>query len=163
MKIIKIDFFVLILILLVGFLILPQISLATSFEEITPEQRGEYLELPERDVENLLNSLIGLFNSEWINLEVSTRSTAKQRAVPNIMREAVRIQALNHLLVDAPIEVAWKITKSALEISRLIGAQDISIIIDKFEKETVKMAIDYGMNSLLQNEIKMMPDRKSVV
>jgi PKD repeat protein len=78
-------------------------------------------------------------------------------AVVGILREVVRIDVLNHLLIDAPIEITGKIIKSAAEMARLFGAQDISVALDKFEKETVKMAVDYGMKVLFQNEIRVTP------
>ena len=149
--------FVFLLICLVVFLILPNISLAEDFENITSEQIGKYLQLPADKVESLIHSLINLFNSEWINQISSAYSTPEESAVPNIMRAVVRVQALNHLLIDAPIEVTWKIINNAIKIARLVGIQDVSGILNELEKESVQKAISYGMSILFENEIRMTP------
>lgn len=145
------------LISLAAFLILPKISLADNFENITPEEAGKYLELPGKDAEKILSTLIQILTTKGINLLTSGQSTNEEIAVVGILRGVVRIDVLNHLLIDAPIEVTGKIIKSATEMARLFGAQDISVVMDKFEKETVKMAVDYGMKVLFQNEIRVTP------
>jgi len=145
------------LITLVAFLILPKISLAEEFKEITPEDVEKHLTLSEQDAKNLLQTLTQVFTTEWINLEASGYSTAEENAVPVILREVVRIDILNHLLIDAPVEITGKIIKSAIEIARLILAQDISSVLEKFEKESVQRAVEYGMNFLFQNEIRVTP------
>ncbi|PIR74624.1 MAG: hypothetical protein COU35_01600, partial [Candidatus Magasanikbacteria bacterium CG10_big_fil_rev_8_21_14_0_10_47_10] len=145
------------LITLAAFLILPKISLSEEFKEITPEDVEKYLTLSEQDAKNLLQTLIQVFTTEWINLEASGYSTAEENAVPAILREVVRIDILNHLLIDAPVEITGKIIKSAIEIARLILAQDISSVLEKFEKESVQRAVEYGMNFLFQNEIRVAP------
>jgi len=148
-------FNILLLILMVGFLVLPKICIAEDFENITLEEIEKYLQLPSNEVENLIHSLINLFHSEWINS--FDYATAEENAIFNIMRNVARVQALNYLLIDVPIEVTGAIVKNATEIARLILAQDISMVLDKFENETVQRATEYGMSFLLQKEIKMTP------
>jgi hypothetical protein len=150
-------FNILLLIFLAGFLVLPKICLAEDFKNITQEEIGKYLELPAGEVEGLLQSLINVFHEEWINLETSPYSTAEERAIPIIMRQVTRIQALNHLLVDAPIEITGKIIKSTIEITRLFLTKDPSAVLEKFEKESVNKAIEYGEKYLFQNEIRVTP------
>ena len=148
---------ILLLIFLAGFLVLPKISLAEDFKNITLDDIEKYLELPADKVESLIRSLIDLFNSEWINQISSAYSTAEESAVPNIMRAVARAQALNHLLIDAPIEITWRIINNAVKISRLLITQDISVIFEELEKESVRKATEYGMKFLLQNEIRVTP------
>jgi len=140
---------------LLVFLFLPKIGLANDFEEISVEEIENYIQLPEKDIQNLLHTLIEKFTTKWIYLESSGYSTAEERAVPLILREAGRAKVLNYLLVDAPIDVAGKVIKNAVEIARILLAEDISVALDKFEKETVKKATEYGMKVLLQNEIRV--------
>jgi len=139
------------------FLVFPKICLADEFENITPREAGKYLELPARKVENLIHSLINLFNSQWMNRVASAYATAEKMAVPNIMRGAVRVQALNHLLVDAPIEITWEIIKNATKIAKVFLTKDPSVLLEELEKESVKKATEYGMKVLLQNEIRVTP------
>ena len=148
--------FLLLLTCLVIFLIFPKISLAENFEDITQEEIEKYLSLPSDKVENLIRSLIDLFNSEWINQISSGYSTAEESAVPNIMRGVVRVQALNYLLIDVPVEVTFGIVKNGVKIAKIFLG-DISELLDQLEKESVKRATEYGMKALLQKEIRMSP------
>jgi len=149
--------FVLLLICLAGFWVLPKICLAEDFDNIDLKEIGKYLALPEDKVENLLHSLINIFYSEWTDLMASGYSTAEERAVPSIIKKVVQAQVLNHLLIDAPIEVTWKIINNAIKIARLVGIQDVSGILNELEKESVQKAISYGMSVLFENEIRMSP------
>ena len=143
---------------LLGFLILPQICSAENFEEITPQEIKKYLEFPGGKAEDLLRSLIDKLTKEKINLESSGYSTEEERAVPPILRTAIRVQAFNYLLIDAPIEVVGKIVKYAIDIAQIILAKNISLEFwEKFEKETVGKAVEYGMKALMESEIRISP------
>jgi len=148
-------FNIFLLISLAAFLVLPKICTAEDFENITLEEIEKYLQLPANEVEDLIRSLINLFHSEWISS--FDYATAEESAVVIIMKKVAQVQALNHLLIDVPIEVTGAIVKNAVEIVRLVSVQDVSMVLDKFEKESVQRAVDYGMNFLLQEEIRMTP------
>jgi len=150
-------FYILTLICLAGFLILPKICLAEGFETIDLKEIGKYLALPEDKVENLLHSLINIFYSEWTNLMASGYSTAEEMAVPIIMKKVIQVQALNHLLIDAPIQITWAIIQNATKIARVFLVQDPSGILNELEKESVKKAVAYGMSVLFENEIRISP------
>ena len=49
--------YILLLISLVGFLVLPKICLADDFDDITLRETAKYLELPEGKVQDLIQSL----------------------------------------------------------------------------------------------------------
>ncbi len=149
-------FNILLLILITGFLCFPGFSSGEDFEDITIEEISKYLELPPGKVEQLMGSLIHIFYSEWERLAASAYSTAEEMAVPMVMRQAVRVQALNHLLIDAPIEITKGIIKAAMDISKLFTTQGISIL-EEFEKESVKRAVSYGMEALFAKELKVTP------
>ena len=148
-------FYILTLICLTGFLVLPKICLADNFESIDLNKIDKYLELPEGKVEKLINSLINLFHSEWINLESSGYATEEQSAVPNIMREVTRLQAMNHLLRDVPIEITWGIIKGAVEITKVYFNPSIGL--EKLEKLSVEKAIEEGKRQLFGDEIRVTP------
>jgi len=162
-------FYILTLICLAGFLVFPSISFANEFDNITLRETAKHLELPESKVQELIRSLINIFHSKWEDLMASGYSTAEQMAVPSIMKKAVQVQALNHLLIDAPIEISWGIIKNGLELAKIILTQNttektetsflasIGNLVDEIEKQSVKKAINYGMKVLLQNEIRMSP------
>jgi len=138
-----------------GILFFPAVILADDFQNIaSPKEAAEYLELSEKNTEDLIHSLIKVFYSEWENMMTSSRSDEEEMAVPIIMREAVKSKSLSYLLMDAPLEIFWGTIKGALKISRIFLAKDISGILEEFEKESVDKAINYGMNILIQNEIR---------
>ena len=145
------------LIILAVFLVLPGIVLADEIEDIPDEKIWEYLELPKRDAKNLLWTLIQKFSDEWVNLFTSNYSSPEEEAVPLILRETVRGDILNYLMIDAPVEVSVKIIKTAVETTKLISTGEISAVIEKLEQETVKRAVNYGMDFLVQKEIKVTP------
>jgi len=145
------------LITLAGFLVLPKTILASDFEEITPAEIEKYLELPEKDAKSLLFTLKQVFTTDWIYRESSGYSTDEERLIPLVLRRAVRIDALNHLLIDAPIEITGNIIKNGIKISRILLLKDLGGLFEEIEKESVKIAVNYGMNALLQNEIRVTP------
>jgi len=153
----RIFFNIFLLFFLVGFLIFPKIILANNFQDITIKEANEYLELPKDKVEGLIHSLIKIFHSKWEDLMVYGQPTANQMAVPNIMKNVVRAQAMNYLLIDAPIDVAWDMINGGIKIGRIFLVNDISGVLNELEKESVKKAVDYGLNILLQEGIKMTP------
>ena len=150
-------FYILTLIFLAGFFIFPNISLADDFDNIDLKELGKYVEIPPRKVENLLHSLINLFHSEWINLMASGQSTDQERAVPSIMKKVVQVQALNHLLTDAPILITWGIVKNATAIARVFLVKDFSAALKEFERQSVQKAVAFGISILLEQEIKISP------
>jgi competence ComEA-like helix-hairpin-helix protein len=151
-------FIVFLLIFGAGFLILPKICLADNFGNIDLLEMEKHLSLPDDKAEGLIHSLINLFTSKWIDEMASPMSSnEEERAVPSIMRGAVRIQALNYLLIDAPVDVGFQIVKNSIKIARVFLTQDISGVLDELEKESVKKAVSYGMNVLLAKEVRISP------
>lgn len=143
------------LIFLAIFLILPKICLADDFEEINIKEIEKYLELSQKDVQKLIDSLRQVFTTEKIRLWGSGYSTDEEIAVTEILLETIKGEFINYLLIDAPIEVTWKIIKGAIDIVRIYV--DPSVGLEKLEKESVQRAIEYGMKFLLGNEIRISP------
>ena len=152
-------FYIFTLFFIAGFLVSPNVSLAVEdeFDDITLRETAKYLELPGGKVQDLIRSFINLFHSEWIDLVGSGYVTAEKMAVPSIMKKAVQVQALNHLLIDAPIETSWAIIKNTVKMTRLFLGDGFGSIFEEIEKESVKRAIAYGMNTLFEGEIRMSP------
>ncbi|GAI49867.1 unnamed protein product, partial [marine sediment metagenome] len=74
------------LIALVGFLFFPQNALVDNFEDIIPEEAGKYLELPGKDAEKILSTLIQVLTAEGINLLSSADASDEEIAVVGILR-----------------------------------------------------------------------------
>jgi uncharacterized protein YoxC len=151
-------FCIFLLILLTGFLLSVEFASAQEIKDIDPSQAERYLCLDQSKVESLIRSLIGVFSREWERLQCSSEySLPEKKAVPMIMRGVTRTQALNYLLINAPLESSVKIIKEALSLAELFGTQGVSKAIEKIEKQTVQMAVDYGMQALFADEIKVTP------
>ena len=145
------------LICLAGFLILPKISLADDLDNITPREAAKYLELSESKVRSLIHSFINVFHSEWAKLMTDPASSSQKTAVPIIMKRIIQTQVQNDLLIDAPAKTILTIIQSATKAARLFLSQDYSVVLNELEKESVDRAVNYGMDVLLENEIRVGP------
>jgi hypothetical protein len=149
--------YILLLVSLVGFLVLPKICLADNSDNIYLEKMGKYLELPSGDAQKLIDTLRQVLTTEGIFLWSSGEVTEEKTAAGVILLNVVKVEILNHLLVDAPIEITWKIIKTAVKIVEIYLTKDISKVIEELEKESVKKANEYAMGYLFQNEIRVTP------
>jgi len=152
------NFNILLVIFIAGFLILPRNCISVDdIENITLEEIEQKLELPQRDAQNLMNTLRQTLTTELINLWSSDYASDEETAIAAILLKAVKIEEVNYFFQDAPIEATKNIIKGAIEAAQIVLIKDFSGILDKIEKETVIMAVDYGVRSLLDNEIRMSP------
>ena len=150
-------FYILTLFFIAGFLVYPNISFADEFDDIILRETAKHIELPGGKVQDLIRSFISIFHSEWENLAGSGYISAEKMAVPSIMKKAVQVQALNHLLIDAPIEITWAIIKNTVKMTRLFLGDGFGSIFEEIEKESVKRATAYGIDALFENEIRVSP------
>ncbi len=148
-------FIVLPLVLIAVFGVGLESCFSQSFYDIKPEEIDNYLFLQTKEAENLIGSLITKLTNEWVNLETSSSATPQERAVPLILRKAVRKQVVNYLLSDLPIDISSKAIKKAIEIAQIFLAEDFSESFDRLEKESVKLAVEKGKEWLFQNQIKV--------
>ena len=148
---------VFLLIFLSLFLIPSRFCLAGNFKDITPREIRGHLAIPQNKVESLIHSLINLLTSKWIDELSSPSAGEEESAVPSIMRGVARAESLNYLLVDAPVDVGFKIVNNSVKVAGMFLSQDVSGVLDKIEKESVKMAINYGMRALMEKEIRISP------
>ncbi|MDD5145092.1 MAG: lamin tail domain-containing protein [Candidatus Pacebacteria bacterium] len=145
------------LILSASFLFSTNECLADNLDEINIENLNDYLELPQKDIQELVWTLGQIFTNESISLWGSGYATDEEIAASVILLKVTKIEALNHLLVDAPLDIIFKITKTALEITKFIEMGDILPVLEKIEKESVDKAIAYGVNELFKSDIKVTP------
>ncbi|MFH1657183.1 MAG: lamin tail domain-containing protein [bacterium] len=143
------------LIFLAGFFFWPKVILAQNIEEISPTELKNYLGLSQENTRKLLRSLTQVFTTKKFNLESWGYSTPQETAAPIFLRSTINGEVLNYFLTDLPIEVSGKIVKNSVEIARLLYNLDVSVAIEKFEKESINKAVNYGMNWLMQKEIKV--------
>jgi len=153
----RIFFNILLLISLAGFLVFPNICSADDFDNFDFKDIDQYLELSQEDTYKIISTLKQVLTTEGISLWSSGYVADEKIAAAIVLLNVVRVEVLNHLLVDAPIEVTKKIIKGAIEIYQFVTAENIGIILEKLEKESVQMAVDYGLQYLIQEELKVAP------
>ena len=151
----KKDFCIALLFFLAGFFFLPGIVLANNTSELSLKEIEKELEFCENDTQNLLKSSIQIFVNEKSSFKSLIHSTPREKAVPEFIAKAIMEKNLIYLFVDAPTKVTWKITKNAVDMARLIAINDVSVVLERFEQESISQAIDYGMEWLMQEEIRM--------
>ncbi|MCK5044548.1 DUF1566 domain-containing protein [Candidatus Parcubacteria bacterium] len=147
--------FIALLICLVGFFFLPKIALADNTDELSLKELKKHLEITKEDTQKLLRSSIQIFTDKHFISETSVYSTPEERAVPVFLKAAAVENALNYFFIDIPIKVTWKITKNAVDMAKLIAAGDVGPVLEKFERESISRAVEYGMDWLMQEEIKV--------
>jgi len=122
-------------------------------EEINLKALNNYLFLSEKDTYSVLHSLIGILTEEWLSLDWSTSSPEKL-AVPLILRKAVRVDALNYLLLDAPVTVLWHFFKETINLYRLISG-DSQNFFGELERQSVKKSLQEIGSYFSQKQIKI--------
>jgi len=144
--------------LLIILFIFPPITFAEDSEEIKPEEIKEHLELSDKDAQKIMETLNKILTNKKIDLLSSENPDPRETTVVEILRKGARIEVANRILIDAPIEIVGNIMKYAIEIAQIILAKNVSLEFwKKYEEETVKKAVKYGMKALLENEIKITP------
>jgi len=138
--------------LIIFFIILPTVSVG-NFEDITLENLDKYLEIPENDVNSLMDTLRQVFVTQSILAWSSGEITDEEILVTGMLRKVITIQVLNHLFREVPLEFSQKIIKAAVTIIQVYI--DPTVGWEKFEKLTVKKAIEEGKKYLFQKEIRI--------
>ena len=129
------------LICLAGFFIFPQISYASEYE------------LSEIQANNILNSCQQKLIDEWIDITCSSDfSEPEKQAALFLIRNGIQKKELAYWLEQVPKEYLKTLIKTG---AFLLFNPDISEILNKIEKETVKQAVKIAKDWLLQNEIKI--------
>ena len=137
-----------------GFLSLPETALAElSPEEIMKVQ--DKIELKEKDVKDILHSLIQKITDEWISVTASPDLNLEEQAILVILSPSIKKDLGNYLFWEVPKEIGKDIITAIIKVARLILAEDPALIIEEIEKITVEKAKEYTINWLLQKEIRV--------
>jgi len=151
-------FYVLLLISLVGFLVFSRICSAGIIDDIDLNNLEDYLELSPSYAKSLISTIRNSSAGENYSLWSSLYHSEEELAVAGIFSEIIKGKVVNRFLVEVPLEVIKEVVIKSLDIVRMILAQDFSAILDKIEEKTVNMAISYGLDILLKDEIKIAND-----
>ncbi|MCD6550447.1 lamin tail domain-containing protein [bacterium] len=111
------------------------------------------IQLPELDTHHLLISIQRGIINEWIDITASEEfSEPEKQAALFLVRNAIQKRELSYAFCDLPLEVLERVAKLA---AFLYFSPDVSQILDKIEKESVKKAVKDLTDWFLQNEIKV--------
>lgn len=138
-------------------MILPQSLSADdlNLDEATIEEMEQYLEL--KNSNQIMDSLVDKLVSEEIDLCSSGNSSDEEMGAILIVLKAVNIKVVNYFLTDVPLNITVNILKAALKVAEVLLTQDLSLIIDAFEKETVKQAVQSATEELFQEDLRVSP------
>ena len=113
------------------------------------------IKLPQYDVKDIMSGLNIELSNKIIDLITSDDSRPSQQAALLILRKSIRDDFLDYAFNQVPLETAERITKIILQSTPLLSQNNISLIIDKAEKISVKQAVDYAQNYLFQKQEKV--------
>jgi len=150
-------FFCILLVFSAMFFIFPNICSAENIEDIDFNNLGKYLELSPEYAKNLINTLRDSSSNKERDFWSSLNSSEDELAAIEIFTDVIKQEIVNYLFVDFPVEIIRGVVDKIISIVRIFLAQDVSQILGKIEKETVNMAVNYGIDFLLQGEIKIAP------
>lgn len=80
---------------------------------------------------------------KWRSLMADGYSDPREKTVVCLLKELTTLDLWNYYFRDLPVDVSLAVVKQSIEISKLIGTEDVSGIIGKIEKETAKAAVNY--------------------
>ncbi|MCX6789389.1 MAG: DUF1566 domain-containing protein [Candidatus Gribaldobacteria bacterium] len=132
--------------------------MATDELTIDKDQIRNHLVFPEKDVKQIIYSFIQIFSNQWSDERTSSDYNSEEAAVLVLARKTFQGESLRYLLVDAPVETMEMVVKKSIQIASLIhGVTNLGDVMGTIETLSVKMAVNYGLNALMQNEIMVAP------
>ncbi len=108
------------------------------------------IEIPKRDVNLILNSLISELTDKRTNLFVFYDSEPEKEAVLVLLGMGIKSNAFDHLMIQAPKEILIEFTKAGLKVASLAHDPGISTIVKMGLEEARKEVVDW----LVKNELR---------
>ncbi|MDD5098479.1 MAG: lamin tail domain-containing protein, partial [Candidatus Pacebacteria bacterium] len=146
---------VLLVSLLASFFIVPVNVFAIDFNFFNFDKQDDYQVLSELESKRIMQKFSKILNNRWLGMESDAYSDPMEKSTVLLLREIIRCDLWNYILGELPVNVSVNIARQSLDIARLIGAEDVSGLIGKFETETVNLAVKYAKEYLLKNELKV--------
>ena len=133
------------------FLTIPQQTFAISLDL---EGGDGYQILSEFDSKRISENFPGVLYDKWSLLFSSGYSAPAEKTVLSLLKEVNTLNLWNYYFKDLPVDVSLAVTNQAVEISKLVAAEDVSGLLNKIEKETAKAAVNYLKDYFFKNQIK---------
>ena len=119
------------------------------------DKQDDYQILSELESKKILLKFPSEVFQKWIDLKFSGYYDPMETTTLSLLKEVIQYDLFNYIFSELPADVSVNIAKHSIEIAKLIGAEDTSGLIGKFEKETVNLAVKYAKEYLLKNELKV--------
>ncbi|MFA5232348.1 MAG: lamin tail domain-containing protein [Candidatus Paceibacterota bacterium] len=121
-----------------------------GFSEKTPQTFSEF------EAKNILKKFNDKLFDSWGGLEADAYSDPRVRTTLSFLKQVLGYDVWNYIFQDLPTEVSIKVAKAVAEIARIIVSDDVmSLVIEKLEKETVRLSVEYAMEQLFKSDVKI--------
>jgi hypothetical protein len=118
------------------------------------------LELPKKQAMLFLGTTQQILINEWMDLTASASfNEPEKQAAIFLIRNAIQKRQLSYAFFDIPKEYSKAIIKT---VGSLISAPNLIVkVLDEVEKATVEQAVEYALDFVLQNKVKIAKGRLS--
>ncbi len=140
---------------LIGFLAIPSMvyadfNLFGFSKEENPQTFSEF------QAKNILKIFSDKLLNKWKDLKVDGYSDDREKTVVSFLKQAINYDVWNYLFQDLPIDVSLKVGKSLAEIVQIMTSDNVmKMAIEKLERDSVKVSVDYLKQELFKHEVKI--------
>lgn len=139
---------------LICFLVTPSVVLAEFnlfgfSKEENPQTFSEF------QAKNILTQFSKKIFNHWNNLKSNGYSDPRETTAFSFLKQAINYDVWNYLFQDLPIETSIKVGKALAEIIQVVTSDNsIKLAMEKLERESVRMSVDYIKKELFKYDIK---------
>jgi hypothetical protein len=139
---------------LICFLIIPSVASAEFnlfgfSKEENPQTFSEF------QAKNILTQFSKKIYNRWNNLKSNGYSDPRETTTLSFLKQAINYDVWNYIFQDLPIETSIKVGKALAEIIQVIAADDsMKLALEKLERESVKISVDYIKQELFKYNVK---------
>lgn len=141
---------------LIGFLVIPSVVLAEFnlfgfSKEENPQTFSEF------ETKNILTRFSKKIFNQWAIIKANGGySDPRETTILSLMKQAINYDVWNYLFQDLPIDVSIKIGKTLAEVVQIITSDNaMKLAIEKLERDSVKISIDYLKGELFKHDVKI--------
>jgi hypothetical protein len=155
MKIKNLLFGTILVVGLISFLAIPsmahaEFNLFGFSKEENPQTFSEF------QAKNILKIFSDKLLNKWKDLKVDGYSDNREKTIVSFLKQAINYDVWNYLFQDLPIDVSLKVGKSLAEIVQIMTSDNVmKMAIEKLERDSVKVSVDYLKQELFKHEVKI--------
>jgi len=139
---------------LIGFLVIPSVALAEFnlfgfSKEENPQTFSEF------QAKNILTQFSKKIFNYWNIVKSNAYSDPREATTLSFLRQAINYDVWNYIFQDLPIETSIKVGKALGEIIQVMNSDNsMKLAMEKIEKGSVKISVDYIKKELFKREVK---------